>query len=54
MADYWVEIRHPDLPDAPTSVVSRKAFDDVWKAKGFVDVNAPKPKKKTTKKKSTS
>jgi hypothetical protein len=45
----WVEITHPDL-DAPPARVTRQAFEEVWKAKGFVLVEAPK---KTTKKKET-
>lgn len=45
----WVEITHPDL-DAPTARVTRKAFEEVHKAKGFVLVKDEKPKKKPTKK----
>ena len=43
----WVEITHPDL-DAPPARVTRKAFEEVHKKKGFVLVKKEKPKKKET------
>lgn len=38
MATEWVTIRNPKLKDAPASRVTRKAFELVWKPKGFEEV----------------
>ncbi len=34
MADLWVLIEHSDF-DAPPSQVTRKAYENVWKSRGF-------------------
>ena len=31
----WVRIKHPDQPDAPPARVSKKAWDWVYKPKGW-------------------
>ncbi len=35
MAEQWVQMKHPTLPDNPPSTVSRKAFEFVWKPGGW-------------------
>lgn len=41
MPDEWVQMTHPDQGDAPDPApVTRKAFEQVWKAKGWVEKGA--------------
>lgn len=31
----WVQMKHPNIPDAQPAVATREAFDEVWKDKGW-------------------
>lgn len=49
MADQ-VTMSHPDIPDATPAITSREAFDGVWAAKGWVEVDdadAAKPARRS-------
>jgi hypothetical protein len=43
MAEH-VQMKHPTLPDADPATVTRKQFDNVWKAIGWKLVKPPKKK----------
>lgn len=48
MPEEWVTIEHKQLTDAPPVAVTRKAYERVWKEKGFTIVEPDETEKGST------